>query len=241
MNGQHLNPAEALREPATAMAPDPRTGMFAGQAALSLAAHHADIARVQLSPAVPEPIAIQYETARNLYLYAWHVYRFYMVAATQALTTLEFGLRERLPAQLPKPYQRTGQRKPMLAGMLRYAIDQGLVRNDGFRRWHETAAHRARERRSLEAIQTMIDQDLEYVEIDDEAPVEVSPQDQQWDLVAILSDSLPSLRNQLAHGSPMLTRQVLGTLELVSEILSQLYPAQSATDSKDIKLDGRID
>ena len=104
MTGPHLNPAEALCDPASAMAPDPRAGMFAGQAALCLAAHHADIAIVQLSPAVPDPIAIQFEIARNLYLYAWHVYRFYMVAATHALTALELGLGERLPAQLPKPY-----------------------------------------------------------------------------------------------------------------------------------------
>lgn len=220
-----LNPAEALRDPDSAMAPDPRTGVFANEAALSLAAHHADIAAVQLGPAVPEPIAIQFETARNLYLYAWHVYRFYMVAATQALTTLEFGLRERLPSRLPEPYQRAGQKQPMLAGMLRYAIDQGLIRNDGFRRWHHAAEQRARERRSFEAIRTMIDQGLERMEMDDDAPVEVAPQDQQWDLVSILTNSLPSLRNELAHGSPMLTRQVLGTIELVAEILSQLYPA----------------
>jgi hypothetical protein len=65
MTGQLLNPAEALRDPAS-MAPDPLTGMFAGQILLSLEAHHADIARVQLSPAVPEAIAIQFQTARNL-------------------------------------------------------------------------------------------------------------------------------------------------------------------------------
>jgi len=241
MTGQLLNPAEALRDPASSMAPDPRTGMFAGQIPLSLHAHHADIARVQLSPAVPEAIAIQFETARNLYLYAWHVYRFYMVAATQALTTLEFGLRERLPARLPEPYQRAGQKQPMLAGMLRYVIDQGMVRNEGFRRWHQAAEHRARERRSLDAIQTMIAQGLERMEIDDAAPVAVAPEDQQWDLVAILSDSLPSLRNQLAHGSPMLTRQVLGTVELVAEILCQLYPDQPATDSRDFRPNSRID
>lgn len=229
MTGQFFNPAEALRDPASAMTPDPRTGIFAGQMTLSLAAHHADIARIQLSPAVPEPIAIQFETARNLYFYAWHVYRFYMVAATQALTTLEFGLRERLPAQLPKPYQRPGQKQVMLAGMLHYAIDQGLIRNDGFRRWHQAAEHRARERRSFEAIQTMIDQGLEQMEIHDDASVEIAPEDQQWDLVAVLSDSLPSLRNELAHGSPMLTDQVLGTLELVAEILGQLYPGQPST------------
>ena len=232
MTGPYVNPAETLRDPASAMAPDPRTGLFAGQAALSLAAHHADIATVQISPAVPEPIAIQFETARNLYLYAWHVYRFYMVAATHALTTLEFGLRERLPARLPERYQRAKQKQPMLAGMLRYAIDEGLIRNDGFRRWHQAVEQQARERRSLEAIQTMIDQDLERMEIDDDATVEVAPQDRRWDLVSILSSSLPSLRNELAHGGPMLTRQVLSTLELVAEILSQLYPDRPTSGLK---------
>lgn len=224
MTGRFLSAADTLRDPASAMAPDPRTGTFMGQTTSSLVAHHAEIAKVQLSLAVPDPIAIQFETARNLYLYAWHVYRFYMVAATQALTTLEFGLRELLPARLPSQYQRPGQKQAMLAGMLHYAIDQRLVRNDGFRRWHQAAEQRARERRSFEAIQTMLDQGLEQMEIDDGAPVEIAPEDQQWDLVAVLSESLPSLRNELAHGSPMLTDQVLGILELVAEILSQLYP-----------------
>jgi hypothetical protein len=224
-----LNAAEALRDAVSAMAPDPRTGMFAGQEPLSLAAHHADIAKVQPSPAVPEPVAIQFKTARNLYLYAWHVYRFYMVVANQALTTLEFGLRERLPQQLPKPYQRVGQKQPMLTGALGCAIDQGLVRNEGFRRWHQAGQHHARERRSMDSIRTMIDQGLEYMEVDDEKPLEVLPEDQRWDLVAVLRDSMPSLRNQLAHGSPMLTRHVLVTLELVAEILGQLYPRQPST------------
>jgi hypothetical protein len=49
------------------------------------------------------------------------------------------------------------------------------------------------------------------------------PQRIRSGIVGILRDSLPSLRNELAHGSPMLTRQVLGTLELVAEILGQLY------------------
>lgn len=224
-----ISAAEALRDAASAMAPDPRTGALPGQEPLSLAAHHADVAKVQLSPAVPAAIAIQFETARNLYLYAWHVYRFYMVAATQALTTLEFGLRERLPKQLPMPYQRAGQKRPMLAGMLGYAIDQGLVRNEGFRRWHRAGEQRARERRSMDAIRTMVDQGLDSMEIDDEGPLKVLPEDLRWDLVEVLRQSMPSLRNELAHGSPMLTRQVLGTLELVAEILGQLYPPQPST------------
>jgi len=51
------------------------------------------------------------------------------------------------------------------------------------------------------------------------------------DLVANLSDSLSGLRNQLAHGKPMLTRQILGPLELVAKMLSQLYPDRPSTGS----------
>lgn len=227
MSDSTLPLAECLRSPETAMAPDMRTSMFAGQATPSLAAHHAEIATIRLSPAVPEPIAIQFETVRNLYLYAWHVYRFYMVAEVQALTTLELGLKTRLPVQLPEPYQRKWQKRPMLAGMLGYAIDQGIVRNEGFRRWHDAAERTARQRRSFEAVRTMIAQQLEVMEFDDAAPVEITQEDQRWDLVAVLRDSLPQHRNELAHGSTMLTRQVRGTIEIVAEILDQLFSSPS--------------
>lgn len=224
MSEPNLPNAECLRDPVSASQPDPRTGFFVGQASPSLALHHAEIDAIRLSAAVPEPIAIQFETARNLYLYAWHVYRFYMVAKVQALTTLELGLRTCLPERLPEPYQRPRQRQPMLAGMLGYAIDEGLIRNDGFRRWHEAAERSARQRRSFEIVRTMIDQQLAMMEHDEMAPLDITPEDQRWDLVSVLRESLPHARNDLAHGSTMLTNQVLGTIELVAEILGQLYP-----------------
>lgn len=222
MSESTLPKAECLRDPVSALQPDPRTGFFVGQA---LALHHAEIDAIRLSTAVPEPIAIQFETARNLYLYAWHVYRFYMVAKVQALTTLELGLRTCLPDRLPEPYQRPRQKQPMLAGMLGYAIDQGMIQNDGFRRWHEAAERSARQRRSFEIVRTMVDQQLEMMEHDDMAPLEITPEDRRWDLVSVLRESLPHARNNLAHGITMLTNQVLGTIELVAEILGQLYPA----------------
>lgn len=223
-NSEVITPAESLRDPASAMKPDPRTSIFVGQSPLSLTSHHSAIAAITLSPGVPLNVAIQFETARNLYLYAWYVYRFYMVAATQALSTLELGLRERLPSRLPEPYQRVRQENATLAGLIGYAIDQGLIRNEGFRRWHESAEHKARQRRSMDAMRTMIDQQLESIEIDETDPPEITPEDQCWDLVSVLRESLPRTRNELAHGSSMLTRQVLGTIELVAEILGQLYP-----------------
>lgn len=227
MKSTVLNAAESLRSPDTAAEPDPRTTMFAGQTLPSLTAHHRDIEAVRLAVGVPEAVAIQFETARNLYLYAWHVYRFFPVAQSQALFSLEFGLRVRLPDRLPEPYQRPWQQQPMLAGLLGYAVDQGLIRNEGFRRWHRAAEDRARQRRSMEIFQAMVDQQLASVEVDEEQPVNITPDDQSWDLVKILRKSLPGLRNELAHGSSMLTNQVLGTIELVAEILSQIYVPDS--------------
>lgn len=225
-----LNPAEILRNPDSAAEPDPRTMMFAGQTPPSLVVHHSEIEAIHLTAAVPENVAIQFETARNLYLYAWHVYRFYPVAQSQALFALEFGLKSRLPSRLPPPYQRPKQPYPMLAGLLGYAIDQGLIRNEGFARWHRTAEDRARQRRFMESIQTMVDQQLEIMQMEKDEPITLAPEDQSWDLVQVLRTSLPCLRNELAHGSSMLTNQVLGTIELVAEILSQIYTAKS-TDS----------
>jgi hypothetical protein len=75
-----ISPAEALRTPESVMEPDPRNAYF-GFYPPSLEIRHADIAALTLNITMPEEVAIQFETARNLYLYAWYVYRFHMVAA----------------------------------------------------------------------------------------------------------------------------------------------------------------
>lgn len=138
-------------------------------------------------------------------------------------------LRDQLAVGEPDPRTSmfVGQVPPSLAGLLRYAIDRGWVRNEGFRRWHAAARDRARGRRSMEAIQTMLKQQLDRIEIDETAPLEITPEDQRWDLVGLLRRSMPYKRNKLAHGGAYLTRQVRGSLELVAEILGQLFPASS--------------
>jgi len=225
-----LHTADRLRDSSTAMKPDPRTVTWAAPQPPSLATHHAAVSAIQISSTVPEPVAIQFEMARNLYLYAWYVYRFYMPAMAQALAALEFGLRERLRITLPEKYQ---GKKLMLKRLLRMAVDQGLVRNEGFRRWHHAAQVNARERRSTEALKAMIDSKLDSVAYQIPEVLEVLPQDQQWDLAGGLLETLPAIRNELAHGSSMLTKHALGTIELVAEILNQLYPGLLMTECAD--------
>lgn len=191
----------------------------------SLAEHHADIAKILLSPNVPTDVVIQFETAKNLYLYAWYVYRFYPVAEHQALTCLELGLRERIGESLPAEYlppRRSPSYVPTMRPFLEYAIDSGLIKNEAFRRWREIVQRRAESRYREEQITEMIKAGHESCEFRYEKVVP-NEQDKDFDYLAILKKVLPGIRNSFAHGSTNLSNQVLGTFELVQEILDQLY------------------
>lgn len=225
-NPEHLKPLDRIDHPdprASAFVRfDPETGEYKP---ITLAEHHADIAQFILAPDVPEKIIIHFETAKNLYLYAWHVYRFYPVADLHARTSLEFALKEKIgEGNLREACKSVGKRS-CLNGYILYAIDQGWVRNEGFRRWHHRAKMRAEERARIELIKKMSREGLTEAAFDP-ASVEIIAEDKEWDLVSQLSESISEIRNEYAHGSSMLHNQVLGTFELVSEFINQLWQGE---------------
>jgi hypothetical protein len=191
--------------------------------ASALNEHHSEVEKLRLNKAVPEAVATQFETAKNLYLYSWFVYRFFPVAEHHALTCLEFGLRLRFPGCLPK---RIGgkQPAPTLRPLLKYAIATGVLKNEGLRGWHAEVENRARVRHARERIDEMTTSGAEQIEMDYDS-VQPNDEDRAWDYLQILRNVLPEIRNAYAHGSSSLHKQVLRTLELVSDLLNQLYPA----------------
>lgn len=210
--------------------PDPRSGYKGDLIGLpqdfsvAIAKHHAQFNELQLHSSVPKATQIQFATAKNLCLYAWFVYRFYPVAEHQALTCLEHALRSRFPDRLPKKYwnQYPG-RGPTLHPLLRYAIDTGVLQNAGFRRWHASARLAARQRVTLERLKEMDERELNEISFDPDEAVPNS-YDYDWDLLSVLKENLHKTRNAHAHGTTMLHNQVFGTLELVAEIVNQLFP-----------------
>jgi hypothetical protein len=60
---------------------------------IPLETYHELIAQYQLDDCVPIQVKESFETARNLQLYGWFVYRFGLVAAKQSLAALELALR----------------------------------------------------------------------------------------------------------------------------------------------------
>lgn len=187
----------------------------------TLESHHAAVAALTLNEAVPEKIQIQFETTKNLYLYAWFVYRFYPVAELHAHTCLELALRTRFAADLPiNPKRPHG---PGLRKLLAHAINAGVLRNEKFDVWRRTTAQRARNRALAELIEEMDRQNLDEADFD-EANVVANDDDRNHDYVGVLLKNLPKIRNEYGHGSTALHNRVIGSLRIVQEAINQLWP-----------------
>lgn len=216
-----LRPAEHVCEP------DSRNTMFVRidrtngiSRPMELADHHELISAYVLHAGVPQEIVLQFETARNVYLYAWFVYRFYPVAEHQCLACLELALRERLKEEI-----RTGKvkgKKPALRLLLKYVVDNGLVRNEGFSTWQNRGEIRSRARVEMEKIREASEKNLTEFTFD-ESDIQITAEDLDWDYVKILPDLLPMIRNDYAHGSTDLHNWGLRSFQIVSEIINQVY------------------
>jgi|SRR5664280_491543 len=216
-----LRPTEYVHEP------DPRNTMFmrvdltnGTSRPIELADHHEQISAYALHAGVPQEIVLQFETARNVYLYAWFVYRFYPVAEHQSLACLELALRERLKEEI-----RTGKIKgkmPTQRPLLKYAVDHGLVKNEGFLAWQNRGEINSRHRVEMERLREASDKNLAEITWD-ESDIQITAEDLDWNYVKMLPDLLPMLRNEYAHGSPDLHNWALRSFQIVSEIINQLY------------------
>lgn len=226
---------DGLRTPEHLCDPDPRTRYFVrvdpetgATQPLSQYDQYTSVAAYTLSEAVPENVCILFDTARNLYLYAWFVYRFYNVAEQQVFACLEMALRERLKDEMPLPEEywprKRGRRPPSLRPMLRFVIDMGYIQNEGFRIWRDRGIIRSRQRYELEKLKEMQKKGLDSIELDYSEVVVTDEDLQDYDYLSVLLKHIPSTRNDYAHGSDMLHNQVLHSFEVVSELINQLFP-----------------
>ena len=183
--------------------------------------HYVDIKELTLSNSVPEKIIVQFETTKNIYLYAWFVYRFYPVARQHSLSVLELALRERFDEELPGEYRGRFE-KPALRSLLRYCRDKGILKVENFEAPRRSAESRAYYRTLYEAIEKMESEGVERQDFDDS---NITLLEEDWDNEYLdnLVTGLPKIRNAHAHGSTMLDRYAYGTLQIVSEIINQIW------------------
>lgn len=211
--------SDFLRSPEHVCEPDERNAYFTK----TIEDHHSDVAKLQLHNEVPREVWIQFETTKNIYLYAWFVYRFYPVAKLHAYTCLEFALRERFEPELILLEKKEQDRWKMLKGLLSYAASKGYLRNENFEDWRNQTMNSARERTEMEAITEMDRLGLDELVFDD-SNIEIKDVDRDEEYLSTQIKTIPSLRNHYAHGNKTLDNQVLGTLRRVSEIINQIFP-----------------
>jgi len=174
---------------------------------------HARIGKTNLHATTPEDVYRQFQVARNLMLYAWHVFEFQTVAAMQAYATLELALRTRFPDAVREIKGKDGsiKRKPHTLGpLLEHAVAQGAFFAEKLPAWEWIKANHAR------------------LEADSAMPTGSLMEPAEW--LKYLARSLPSLRNSLAHGKPWL--DIFGSLhslELCADLINALFPADSPT------------
>ena len=229
---------DALRSPEKALVADERMGFFVrfddeGVRPVSLADRHAEISRYELDIKVPLDVRVHFENARNLYLYAWFVYRFNAVAEEHAVGSLEYALRLRL---IDGGFVSAAQGGKMgLADLLKRAIKHDLIRNQEIKNRLRWATELAKDRYRLLQIVAMSRAGLNEIVLDDSnvAPTE---NDLAYDWISMFVESLPNMRNDYAHGSQTLLPTVLRTFDIVCDLINQLFtklPQEgAATDLK---------
>jgi hypothetical protein len=174
------------------------------------------IAQFRLSDQVPEGVQIHFETGRNLFLYAWYVYRFHMVAEHHVLATLEMAARVRLKS-VPNYTPPRG-----LFNLLNAARAAGLIANERFIARNRWALERARWRHDLAEIERMVTERIDESVVDYKN-VEATDEDLSHDWLQHFIKTLPQLRNMHAHGSRALDPTVGRTFEIVVELINQLF------------------
>lgn len=226
-----IDNSDSLRTPQNAFDPDPRTKHLilhdkrnSHIRSVTLIDQTDLISLFTLNRNVPEEVIIHFETAKNIYLYSWFVFRFYQVAEQHAFATLEYALRLGCP-EFVKQYSDNNRfnNEPGLKTLIKHAAKSGRVKNELFPSRIAWASQRAKARFSHLKLNEMVKAGLNEMEYDDSS-IEPSYDDLNHDWIEDFIEHIPALRNDLAHGSPALHHTVIHTFDVVSSMINMLFP-----------------
>lgn len=116
--------------------------------------------------------------------------------------------------------------KPGLGPLLKHAIKERLVRNEAFQARCRWAHERAISQYEYEQMVKMSEVGMSQMTINSSG---VSPTDEDLnhDWLKDFLDAIPYIRNEYAHGSGMLYPSVLQAIEVVTELINQLFPTET--------------
>lgn len=196
------------------LVPDGRSVALNG----TLEDRHRLLSEIVLSASVPTDVQQLFETAKNVALYAWFVYRFHQVAESVAFQALEMGLRKRRE-QAQGRKAKNNERS--LSLYFKFAVESGWIRNEGFSDLRDIARARAFTRMVIATIERH--PGVEIMPLPQLSEADIDVELGKLSYVESLTTALPTIRNELAHGSRMLHPNSAKTLRVVAEMLNQVF------------------
>lgn len=202
--------------------PDPRhDGSFG-----SLQSRHADLNTIGLHAGVPLHVLQLFETAKNLSLYSWFVFRFHPIAQLIGYASLERALKERLARERGADVDTIRVR---FSDLMNRAVKEGWLKSERFDVAHHIARAQLREEQTRRMITTgqIGEEPVESSEIEE---ADVLSRAAELDFVDRLAKNVPYIRNHIAHGGPILDGTSAATLRLVAEAINQLFEEPQTDD-----------
>ena len=213
------NDIDRLKKFAEVYQPDERQRYFS----TTLEDEHETLSCIQLNENTPRTAIQLFETAKNLSLYSWFVYRFHQVSELTAFSALEVALKEKYESENPDPAKNKKGSRTTLHFLMAHAKEANWISNEGFPSLFDRAKVFAADKKNHEKAKKH-DFDKEPEMLCDEPTIqEVEDALKAVDLVSAVTENTNKIRNNLAHGSSTLHPNSISTLLLVSEIINQLY------------------
>lgn len=209
---------DPLKELSEITKPDSRQRFFN----TTLELNHLELTSIQLHSGVPKEVRQLFETAKNISLYSWYVYRFHQVSELITFTALEMALRLKYESEIS---QKMKQRMTLYP-LLQHAKKQGWITNQGFPSFEVRLKQYAEQKKNdLRAIEHDFDSEPE-MQWEEPTHEEISDAFNEFDLVDAIASNAHHVRNSLAHGSTTLHPGSVSTLNIVAEVVNQLFPPQ---------------
>tara|TARA_R100000656_G_scaffold124050_1_gene101380 strand:- start:728 stop:1357 length:630 start_codon:yes stop_codon:yes gene_type:complete len=202
---------DSLKEIDQITTPDPRQMLFSQ----SLEDRHTRLAEITLKKSVPPEVRQLFETAKNISLYSWFVYRFHQASEMIAYSVLEMSLRLRYELENPDC-----KKPPMLYGLIEHAINQQWISKENFPQLLLQAKNAADFQKTIEAAKKL-NQPGDEIAIDEPSEEDIKYHLQNTNLKFLFS--IPKLRNDLAHGSDALSPSSISTLRRIANIINQIH------------------
>lgn len=200
--------------------PDERQASFVG----TLEDNHAELNSIILNEAVPIDVRQLFETAKNLSLYSWFVYRFHQVSELIAFAALEMALRDRYLAENPVDEKSKKKRPPSLYDLMQHAKKEKWLNNEDFPSLYARAKHHAQHIKMMEKIKSHDFEKDPSIPVDEPTEGDIKEALESLDMVEAVTSNAHRIRNDLAHGSKTLHPNSIWTLQTTAEVINQIYP-----------------